>query len=296
MPAAPAVEVEDIGGEAPPVVTVPAIRAAVSGAVGLAGSVDRLRQYATASDRFARASLAMQVMAGIELLDIKRSAPYGHGGKRTRISSRHDDDLPKNANDSASLAKTGQGNDPFAGFATWDAFLTQNLGISVATAGRWIAMAEAARPRLKRLDGWGSLVRDLMERPIATLDPSEIDVLAKAVAKITDGRTQLDFLQELGIVKKPGNPSLGGNTGGRAGSGSGVIDDEAIVRAAQEDWSTIHRGIAGGGMSFTVLPDAEIEAQIDWLSKALRARREWLGSPASARNSATIDTLGKLLR
>ena len=295
MPPTKPVVVEDIGGEAP-VVTVPAVRAATSGAVGLAGSVDRLRQYATASDRFARASLAMQVMAGIELSEIKRQSPYTRGGKRTPKSNPHDAGLTKNANESASLVKIAQGSDPFAGFATWDAFLADNLGISADTAGRWIAMAEAARPRLKRLDGWGSLVRDLMERPIATLEPSEIDVLAKAVAKITDGRTQLDFLQELGIVKRPGNPSLGGNTGGRAGSGTGVIDDEAIARAAQEDWATIHRGIAGGAMSFTVLPDHEIESQIDWLSRALRVRREWIASPAADRTPATIDTLGKTLR
>lgn len=295
MPATPvATHIEEIGSDAPALVTVPAVRAATSGEVGLAGSVDRLRQYATASDRFARASLAMQVMAGLELAEIQRSSPYTRGGRRTPKSNPHDAGLTKNAPDSALLAKTAQSADPFAGWPTWEAFLKGVLGISADTAGRWIAMAEAARTRLKRLEGWGALVRDLMERPIADLDAGEIDVLSKAVAKITDGRTQLDFLAELGIVKRPGNPALGGNTGGRPAA-SAVIDDEAIKRAAIEDWATVERGILGGGMGFTVLTDAEIEIQIDLLTRAVRARREWIASPASARNPHTIQTLGKTL-
>lgn len=292
MPAARPVEVEDIGGEAA-IVTVPAIRAATTGEQGVGGSIDRLRQYATQSDRFARASLAMQVMAGFELLEIKAQSPYTRGGRRTPKSNPHDAGLTKNAQDSALLAKTAPSN-PFEGWPTWETFLHQALGISADTAGRWMAMAENARHRLKKLDGWGALVRDLMERPIADLNPEEVDVLSRAVAKITDGRTQLDFLAELGIVKRPGNPALGGNTGGRPAA-SGVIDDDAIKRAAIEDWATVDRGIRGGGMGFTVLTDAEIEAQIELLTRAVRVRREWIASPVSARNPHTIQTLGKIL-
>jgi hypothetical protein len=292
MPAARPVEVEDIGGEAA-IVTVPAIRAATTGEQGVGGSIDRLRQYATQSDRFARASLAMQVMAGFELLEIKAQSPYTRGGRRTPKSNPHGAGLTKNAQDSALLAQTAPSN-PFEGWPTWETFLHQALGISADTAGRWMAMAENARHRLKKLDGWGALVRDLMERPIADLNPEEVDVLSRAVAKITDGRTQLDFLAELGIVKRPGNPALGGNTGGRPAS-SGVIDDEAIKQAAIEDWATVDRGIRGGGMGFTVLTDAEIEVQIELLTRAVRVRREWIAAPVSARNPHTIQTLGKTL-
>lgn len=292
MPAARPLVVEDIGGEVP-TVTVPAIRSATTGEQGVGGSINRLRQYATQSDRFARASLAMQVMAGFELGQIKAESPYTRGGRRTPKSNPHDAGLTENAHNSAVLVKNEQAN-PFEGWPTWEGFLQGVLGISADTAGRWIAMAENARPRLKKLDGWGSLVRDLMERPIAALNPDEVDVLARAVAKITDGRTQLDFLQELGIVKRPGNPKLGGNTGGRP-SASGVIDDDKVKAAAREDWFTTHRGIVGGGMSFTVLSDAEVESQIEWLSRAIRVRREWLGATSALRTPATIQTLGKTL-
>lgn len=292
MPTARPVHIEDIGGEVP-IITVPAIRSATTGEQGVGGSIDRLRQYATQSDRFARASLAMQVMAGFELLEIKAQSPYTRGGRRTPKSNPHDAGLTKNAHDSAVLAKTAPSN-PFDGWPTWETFLNQALQISADTAGRWMAMAENARPRLKKLDGWGSLVRDLMERPISDLNPDEVEVLSRAVAKITDGRTQLDFLAELGIVKRPGNPALGGNTGGRPAA-IGVIDDEAIKRAAVEDWATVDRGLRGGGMGFTVLTDAEIEAQIDLLTAAVRVRREWIAAPASARNPQTIKTLGQAL-
>jgi hypothetical protein len=292
MPSARPLVVEDIGGEVP-TVTVPAIRAVTTGEQGVGGSIDRLRQYATQSDRFARASLAMQVMAGFELLEIKAQSPYTRGGRRTPKSNPHDAGLTKNAHESAVLAKTAPSN-PFDGWPTWETFLNQALQISADTAGRWMAMAENARPRLKKLDGWGSLVRDLMERPIADLNPDEVDVLSRAVAKITDGRTQLDFLQQLGIVKHPGNPKLGGNTGGRP-SASAVIGDDKIKAAAIDDWATIERGIVGGGMSFTVLTDAEVEAQIEWLSRAIRVRHQWLETASAKRTPATIQTLGKIL-
>jgi hypothetical protein len=292
MPSGRPVHIEDIGGEAP-IVTVPAIRAVTTGEQGVGGSIDLLRQYATQSDRFARASVAMQVMAGFQLALIKAESPYTRGGRRTPKSNPQDAGLTENAQNSAVLVKTEQAN-PFEGWPTWEGFLQGVLGISADTAGRWIAMAENARPRLKKLDGWGSLVRDLIERPIANLNPDEVDVLSRAVAKITDGRTQQDFLQELGIVKRPGNPKLGGNTGGRL-SASGVIDDDTIKAAANEDWATIERGIVGGGMSFTVLTDTQIEAQIEWLSRAIRVRREWLGAASALRTPATIQTLGKTL-
>jgi hypothetical protein len=261
---------------------------------GVAVSVERLKAFADASNRFARASLAMQVMAGIQLSEIRRLSPYTRGGMRSRKSNPHDAGLIENAHDSAVLVKTAGENDPFAGFATWEAFLGGCIGISADTAGRWMAMAEAARPRLKRIDGWGDLIRDLMERPIASLEPSEIDVLAKAVAKITDGRTQLDFLQELGIVKKPSNPSLGGNTGGRPAS-SGVLEGSVLIKAATEDWAQAHRALIGGQCGFTVLSDAEIEAQLDTLTRAIRVRREWLATPANKRNQSLVDTLAKTL-
>lgn len=290
VPVAKPIDVEDIGGDAA-VVTVPAIRTSTSGVDGVAGSVGRLMEYATASDRFARASLAMQVMAGFELSDVRKAAPFTQGRKPRAAKYPHDAVISENAHKQALSAQ----NDPFAGFSTWEDWLKGTVGISADTAGRWMAMADAVRPRLKKLDGWASLVRDLMERPIADLEPAEIEVLGKAVAKICDGRTQLDFLQELGIVKRPGNPSLGGSAGGRAAA-SGPVDDSAIIRSAEEDWATIHRGIAGGSMSFSVLADADIEAQIDWLSRAIRVRREWLSTPTAQRTSATIDTLSKVLR
>lgn len=292
IPAERPVHIEDIGGEAP-IVTVPAIRAVTTGEQGVGGSIDLLRQYATQSDRFARASVAMQVMAGFQLALIKAESPYTRGGRRTPKSNPHDAGLTENAQNSTVLVKTEQAN-PFEGWSTWEAFLQGVLGISADTAGRWIAMAENARPRLKKLDGWGSLVRDLIDLPIASLNPDEVDVLSRAVAKITDGRTQQDFLHELGIVKRPGNPKLGGNTGGRP-SASGVIDDDTIKASAIEDWATIERGIVGGGMSFTVLTDTQIEAQIEWLSRAIRVRREWLGATSALRTTATIQTLGKTL-
>lgn len=307
---APAPEIEDLTGSsqlpALPPMSPLAVRTAVrEESFDAAASIARCRQYAETSQKFARASLAMQVMAGMQLAEIKRLSPYTQGRKRTPKSNPHDAGLTptppsgKKPHDAGISENPNEmevfgSADPFAGFSTWEDFLKGSLGISADTAGRWIAMADAARPRLKRLDGWAALITDLIDRPISGLSDDEVGVLSKAVAKLTDGRTQLDFLAELGLVKKPGNPQLGGATGGR-GQSTGVIDEDALRTAAAQDWDQAYRALIGGGCTFTALDDAAIESQIDILARALRARREWIGTPAAKRNTALVDALGKIL-
>ena len=157
-------------------------------------------------------------------------------------------------------------------------------------------MAEAARPRLKKLDGWGDLVRDLIERPITELSNEECETLAKAVAKLTDGRTQLDFMQELGLVKKPGNAALGGATTGGGRKPVGLLDEDAIAKAARADWDLCAKSLVTIGATFTVLPDPEIEAQIELLHRAVAGRRKWLSVGTLRRGAAIVDEIARILR
>lgn len=288
-----AVEIEDLTVLTPNLVTVPAIRTAITGKLGMSGAIDRVKQYAKTSVQFARASLAMQVMAGMELSTIKDASPYQRGGRRAKSnpqtegrSNPHGAGLIENTYETAETAA-------FARHRTWEEFVILELGLSADTAGRWMAMAAAARARLCRIDGFGALIRDLLERPICDLDDAEVDVLAKSVAKITDGRTQLDFMVEMGMVKRPGNPALGGANGGL--KPGGVIGDEEIRVAAMADWESAQRALSGGGMSFTVLDDALIEAEVDYLARALRVRREWLATPSAKRTPSLIEALGKAI-
>lgn len=296
-------EIEDLTGSTvpppalPPMVSTPTIRGAIDGEVMPTGSVDRIRRYVDAAEKLIRGSLAMQVMAGFELSELHKRSPFSHGGKRRSSSQRANLIGVGTENPALGDSSSHDANliDPtFSGHSNWADYVQQTFGVSYDTARRWMAMADAARSRLKRLDGWSALVKDLLDRPITALSEREMEVLNKGVQKLTDGRSQMDFLVELGLAKKPGNPSLGGNTGGR-GQSTGVIDEDALRTAAAQDWDQAYRALIGGGCTFTALDDAAIESQIDILARALRARREWIGTPAAKRNTALVDALGKIL-
>jgi hypothetical protein len=243
------------------------------------GSVARLRQYASACEAMSRASVAMQVMAGFELLSLKKASPYTHGGNRKTPK-------PVSSTQNASLIE-----DTYSGCHSWNEFVAITCGISHDRARRWMAMAEACKPRLKRLDGFQALISEILSKPITDLTQDETTLLKDAVGKISDGRTQLDFLVELGLVKRPGNPDLGGVT--PRGAKSGTPTDEIIRQMAREEWVAAARALSSYTVQFTTLPDSEVEAQISLLEAALAGRREWLRLKPAER---TADRVGALKR
>ncbi len=138
----------------------------------------------------AKLSVACQVMAGMELIDIR--AQFGnHQGKRT--------DLPTSPRDGGKL--------------NWEDHVKAELGIGAETARRWMEMAKAMKPRLKKLDGFSAL--PVLELPMGEWSPDQTSLLNDAVKKLTDGKSQADFLEELGVAKKAqGSGAKGGNHGG----------------------------------------------------------------------------------
>lgn len=285
--------IEDLTGAGHLPTVVPAPQAPID-PMAPTGSVLRLRQYVSTAQHLMKASLAMQVMAGFELSELKRLSPYRQGRKPVAGKKPQRAGFSNGSPDFPVVTKDAGPN--FENAATWEEWLHAEIGISADTAGRWMAMADAARTRLRRLDGFGDLVRDLMERPITALSGPELELLESAVKKLTDGRTQMDFLAELGLAKKPGNPSLGGATqGGGPKSGVGLVDDAKIKAAAVEDWGLAERYLVGGAASFTVLDDSLIEAQLDVLVRAAQIRREWLAANSKDRTPALVAQLAKTL-
>ena len=123
-------------------------------------------------------------MAGLGLLELHKG--YQRGGDRK--SNTHD----------ASLI--------------WPEVVKRELGISHDTARRWMDMARAARPRLTKGDI--DLGRILEKHPGA-LTPAEQELLKTAVHKISDGKTQMEFLLECGVACA-GSP--GAKRAGEAGA------------------------------------------------------------------------------
>lgn len=146
----------------------------------------RAAQWTQAVKLYEISRLAAQVMAGFELLAVHEHYEKKQGRRTDRTSF--------------------QGETKF-----WEDVVDECLGISRATAWRWMEMAKAARPRLKKLGaGFGEIVELMLTNPTA-VQPDQLETVKGAVAKLTDGYTQLEFMEELGLVKAAqGSKTKGG--------------------------------------------------------------------------------------
>lgn len=225
--------------------------------------VEIIRNYVVNATKFAQASLACQVMAGLEMAELKKSLRISQG-KRT--------DLANFPNRSGS----------------WGEMVTQLFGISDDTAGNWMKMAEGLKVRLKKLPGSDRL-RELMALPPAEWSIEEGAMIQQFVAQATDGKTQIDFLCELGLAKKP---KAKGGAREHTPKLLGPSEQLAQARAlAESDWVVDQESIEAYGAKFCLLPDLLVEAQCAVLEKALQARREWLRQPQSRRDPQAIENL-----
>lgn len=265
-PDAAEVEVVDARDEAGSV-AVAVAPADVPNDLVIAGEWDRVRQYAQAAREFGRAQVACQVMAGLELLELR---------KRHRVTTG------KHVNEGPS----------------WPDLVAEHAGISDDSARRWIAMAEGVRPRLKKLPGVGALFRELLERPLHELTVEQHHLLEQAVHKATDGMTQIEFLRELGIAKlPPGHGVKGGARGGGRPPKSLVPpSEEEMQAAARSDWGQLYAILDASRASFAILNDFEVDAQIATLELHVKARKAWLRVPKKDRTQPLLQQISEMFR
>lgn len=168
------------------------------------GPWERTRRWVDTAGVLDRCKVACQVMAGYELAALKKA----HGstqGRRTDLTS---------PNDSEKLS--------------WPELVKEKLGISTDTARNWMAMAEAAKSRLKKLGG-ADAIAAILDKPASEWEPGEAKKIETTVHKISDGKTQLDFMTELGLVKSArGSGSKGGH---KPGDGKQKIGKEEALDA-----------------------------------------------------------------
>lgn len=145
----------------------------------------KAKRYVESATLFQRASLAAQIMAGVELAELRKTFPETRG-------------------------RPAKGNKPHDAVISWAEAVDQKLGVSPDTAARWVEMAHAAK---KRLSSGDLTLGAILEKHPGTLTSAEQELLKTAVHKISDGRTQLEFLLECGVTKAPqGSGARGGNT------------------------------------------------------------------------------------
>lgn len=231
----------------------------------VSGTPEAVRRWIQHASMFERAKTACQVMAGFELVELKRSMGFVQGGRRGQ-----------KPNDSV--------------FASWEEYVVGVVGISVDTARNWMKMAEALKPRLRKLPGLGHLIREIIDVPLSQLPPEKCRLLENAVHKLADGKSQLDFMDELGITKKAqGSAAKGGNLGGgRPGRGSEDASAEAQEQIARDDWTAVGQKLQIARASFTLLRDEEIDALIGAMTATLAGMRRWRQAPKALRDDALV--------
>ena len=164
----------------------------------------KARLFVEHATLFQRASLAAQIMAGFELLALHKSLGMRQG-------KRSDRNFPHSA-------------------GSWEKAVKTELGISADTASRWMGMAKEAKPRLSK----GDLdLGAILEKHPGALTPAEQELLKKAVHKISDGRTQMEFLIDCGAI--PGE--VGGDRRKRDDDGKPLPSEKEHAPLACPDWA-----------------------------------------------------------
>jgi hypothetical protein len=173
----------------------------------------RARRFVEAATLFQRASLAAQVMAGLVLDDLKKGFPHGGGranaGRRLfPAQTRAKASSPQHA-DLILLPVPAVGEKR----ETWEQAIRERRNISPDTAARWMEMGRAARTRL----GKGDIeLGAILEKHPGALTAAEQELLKRAVRRISDGRTQMEFMLECGSVRE--EPSEGRRRAGESGA------------------------------------------------------------------------------
>ncbi len=158
---------------------------------GSADGWDAAKQYVDASKKFTVAALACQVMAGFELIELHKEHGI-YSGKRTDLGTSAD----------------GQPRLPAEG-KSWGEIVQEKVGLAERTANTWMKIAERAAPLLANLEGADRLKAILAAGP-AAWNPDDSALMFQSVRQVTDGKTQLDLLNQLGAMapQKPGGDAV----------------------------------------------------------------------------------------
>lgn len=242
---------------------------APGGGIQISGTVEGVRRWVDLAGKFERAKTACQVMAGFELIELRRTSGFLHGGDRKSVHKAE---------------------------GTWEEFVKAEFSISSDTARAWIKMAEAIRPRLKKLPGLGDLLAEIVDLPISQLDADKQQLLSDAVHKLADGKSQMEFMWDLGIAKLPqGHAAKGGDMGGEKKPAE-PPSDEAMRKMAREDWVAIADRLFIQKESFTLLEDGQVESLFDFMDRMSAAMKKWVRTPKSGRDQALIVEIRESLR
>ncbi len=237
-------------------------------AVAVTATWDGVRHWQNAAKMFEQGKLFSQVMIGFELLALRKANDIQHGGDR---ASSHSGNLNPD----------------------WETILEKEAGLAQSTAYRYMDMAKMAAPRLKKLPALKDF--DPFNTPMVKLSEPQRDALSLAVKKLTDGKSQADFFEEL---YKTG----GKGTGNADGKGSRKLTPEEqrakAVALALENSGWMGKSVTASNADFFLTAsenDVEIDAQISVLEFALKLRHKYRNTPRAKRGDSLIAEIEMLI-
>lgn len=239
---------------------------------------DGVAYWSQNAKRFSHASVASQVMAGFELLELRSVKGVRKGAPKGNQNARRENQIPSNLGiDSVS----------------WEELVREYAGVSDETARLWMKMAEACRPRLKRMNGLERL-QELLQVPMTEWDKDATELVSRAVHKLADGRTQMEFMLDMGVLKAPQGSGAKGGARPPAQKLDPLAELAEQQAVAREEWiQAMQVLIDYYADKFCVLNDAEVQAQMGALEVALQARRTWLARPVQERSAAEVRSILK---
>ena len=239
---------------------------------------DAVKYWADLSAKFSHASVAAQVMAGFALNELHKAHEI-KPGKPKNSEKANELKLP---NDSVitNLNKS------------WPDLVKEQAGISADTARNWMNMAQGVKARWKKLAPQDRL-KALMAVSPSQWSDKDMKLVCDSLHKVTDGKSQLDFMRELGLAKKAQGSGATGRAPGEGGRRKLSISEQAelLKTLAVEDWAGIVELLKGYRGKFTVLKDDSVQAQMAVLERHLKARRAWLNQPRNNRVASSIEDI-----
>lgn len=243
-----------------------------SNAVTVTGTWDGVRHWLNAAKMFEQGKLFSQVMTGFELMALKKAHGVING------NNQHEGRVSQNGKPSED----------------WETILQKEAGLAQTTAYRYMDMAKVAAPRLKKLPALKNF--DPTATPISQLGNITRTALETAVKKLTDGKTQADFFDEL-YKGKTGNPNAGEH-----GQGSRKLTLEEQQQKAKdvalENSGWMGKAITASNNDFFLLAsenDVELDAQIAVLEFALTLRRKYRNTPRTRRDTDLVKAIQSLI-
>jgi len=233
------------------------------------GDLEGAKQWLDRAAMMERGKLFCQVMAGFEIAVLWKQAGIKNGGDHCSA-------------DAKAVSQNGK--------VLSREDILEALKLSNTQAYRIMEMSVACATRLRKLP---ALKGFDPSTPITALPPTQQDALATAVQKLTDGHTQREFGESIGLWKKPQGSGATGRKPGEGGRKKLSLSEQAelLKLQAAEDWKALEKGHTAYRHKFCALTDLNVTAQIAVLERALTARKAWLKQPLNARDPKAIEAL-----